>query len=110
MRCEALDGLGRSVDQGQAVPVAREHAPHDLCGDLVGLIRDAEVLVEVPGPLGRAHAHHRPLRLVVVAAAALADEGLANLVPDLLALDQDAVQVEDDRLGPHSTLRYSPPW
>jgi len=33
----------------------------------------------------------------VPAAAALADELLADCVPDVLGVEQDAVQVEDDR-------------
>src|SRR5207302_8808493 len=40
----------------------------------------------------------RALDLVVVAAAAFAYEGRADVVPDFLRLDQHAVQVEDDRL------------
>ena len=36
------------------------------------------------------------------AAAALARELLANLVPDLLGVDQHAVEVEDDRASRHS--------
>ena len=35
-------------------------------------------------------------RLAVPAAAALAGELLAHLVPDLLGVEQDAVEVEDD--------------
>ena len=61
-----------------------------------GVSRDAGRLVQVPRPLGRAHAHHRALDLRVVAAAALADVRLAHRVPDFLGLDQHAVHVEDD--------------
>ncbi len=43
-------------------------------------------------PLRRRHAHHRPLHLVVVPPAALADVAFAHGVPDLLRLEQDAVQ------------------
>ena len=50
------------------------------------LVGHAGDVVEVLRPLGRAHAHHRPLHLVVVAAAALAHVRLAHLVPDLLGL------------------------
>jgi hypothetical protein len=54
--------------------------------------------VHVARPFERAHAHHRPLRRLVVAGAALAGEGLPDLVPDLLRLDEHAVEVEDDGL------------
>ena len=59
-------------DQRQPLAVPRLHAPHDLVGDLLRLLGHAELVVHVPRPLERAHPHHRPLRLVVVAAAALA--------------------------------------
>ena len=42
------------------------------------------------------------LRALVPAPAALARELLAHLVPDLLGVEQDAVEVEDDRLD-HAT-------
>ena len=106
---EPLDGLDGAVDQRQPLPVAREHAAHHLGGDLVGLVGHAELLVQVARPFVRAHAHHRALCLLVVAAAALEHERSAHLVPDLLRLDEHAVQVEHDRLDRHPALRYSPP-
>jgi hypothetical protein len=59
-------------------------------------------------PLGRAHAHHRALHLVVLAAAALAHVRGAHVVPDLLGLDQHAVQVEDDGLDHSFRSRRRP--
>ena len=55
-------------------------------------------------PLGRAHAHHLPLGAFVPAATALPRELFAGRVPNVLGVDEDAVQVEDD--GPES--RQSP--
>jgi hypothetical protein len=78
--------------------IRREHAMHDLGVDLVGIVRHARGLVEVARPLVRAHAHHRPLDLVVIASVALADVRLAHRVPHLLGLDQHTVHVEDDRV------------
>ena len=79
--------------------VAGPHQLDDVGVDLGRRSRvDAELLVDEARPLRRAHAHHRPLRLGVVAAAPLADVPLAHVVPDLLALDEHAVEVEDDRL------------
>src|SRR5205814_9647414 len=97
------------VDQRQVRLVRGEHPPDDLGVDLVRLVRDIGRLVQVARPLARAHAHHRPLHLVVVAAAALAHESLAHLVPDLLRLDEHAVEVEDDGVGQrpwYSRSRY----
>jgi hypothetical protein len=56
----------------------------------------AELLGEIPRPLRRAHAHHRPLRRCVIQPALLDDVPAPYLVPDLLGLEDDAVQVEDD--------------
>ena len=44
--------------------------------------------MHVARPLGRAHAHHVPLRARVPAAAALVRELLADAVPDLLGVDR----------------------
>ena len=45
---------------GSALAVAREHPPHDLGVDLArASAARPELLVHVPRPLGRAHAHHR---------------------------------------------------
>jgi hypothetical protein len=79
----------------------------DVLRDPRRLVGHAQLVVDEARPLDRAHPHHRPLRLGVVAAAALADVGLAHLVPELLRLDDHAVEVEDDGLD-HSA-RYSEP-
>ena len=89
--------------------VAGGHQLDDVGVDLFGRNVDAELVVDVPRPLRRAHAHHRPLCLVVVAAAVLADVALADLVPDRLAVDDDAVEVEDDGFDAHDSARYPPP-
>ena len=77
-----------------AVEVA--HPADHLIVDLLRGLRQAELVVQVPRPLVGAHSHHVPLRLLVPAPAALADELLARRVPDLLGVDQDSVEVEDD--------------
>jgi hypothetical protein len=43
----------------------------------------------------------------VPAAAALADEVLADLVPELLRVEQQPVQVEDDRVDQSDRYRCS---
>ncbi len=52
-------------------------------------------------------AQYVPLRLLVPAPAALADELLARPVPDLLGVDQDSVEVEDDGVDHSDTYRRS---
>ena len=54
--------------------------------------------MHVPRPLRRAHAHHRPLRVLSPAASSLVRDLPARLVPDLLGVEQHAVEVEDHRL------------
>ena len=70
--------------------------------ETVGLPESPEelngIVVEVPRPFLGAHTHHVRLRAVVPAGAPLADEPLAHLVPDLLGVEQQAVEVEDDGL------------
>src|SRR5262245_29673744 len=78
--------------------VAVRHQLDDVRVHLLGRPRDTEVVGEVGGPFLRAHAHHRPLRLFVIASAEAHDVVAAYLVPDLLRLDQHAVEVEDDSL------------
>src|SRR5262249_25496830 len=60
---------------------------------------DAEALAEVGRPLGRVVAHDVDLVLAGPGAAVVGDEGAPRLIPVLLRLDQDAVQVEDDGGG-----------
>ena len=55
-------------------------------------------------PLRRAHPHHVRLRALGPAAAELTGERLAHLVPQLLGVEQQAVEVEDDGVG--QTGRY----
>ena len=69
---------------------------HDLGVDLLRRLGETDHVVHVPGPLGRAHPHHVRLGAVVPAAAALARELLADLVPELLRVDQHAVHVQND--------------
>ena len=72
---------------GSSLRVAREHPPHDLVVDLLRRLGEPDHVVHVARPLGRAHAHHVRLRALVPAAAALARELLAHLVPDVLGVD-----------------------
>jgi hypothetical protein len=96
---ETLDGLARSGDGRQKLAVKLSQAANDLAADLLGRLGQADHVVHVPGPLERAHAHHVPLGVLVPAAAMLPCELLAGLVPDLLRVEEDAVEVEDDGLG-----------
>ena len=89
--------VGCPVDEWQR-RVALAHPADHLDVDLLRRIGDPDDIVEVARPLGRAHAGHVRLRLVAPAAAALARKPLAHLVPDVVGVDEDAVEVEDDRL------------
>ena len=91
------NGVDSAVDQGQFLGVALEQSSHDLVVDLLRRVGEPDDVVHVPRPLGRAHAHHVRLSSLVPGAAALAGELLANLVPDVLRVDEHAVEVEDDR-------------
>ena len=71
---QARDRLDGARDQRQALAVPLEHPPDDLVVDLLRRLGEAELVVHVARPLGRAHAHHRGLRAVVPAPAALAHE------------------------------------
>ena len=82
-------------------------APDDLGADLLRRLAEPDHVVHVARPLRRAHAHHVPLRALVPAAAALAGELLAYLVPDLLGVEKHAVEVEDDGLDHTATKRWS---
>ncbi len=73
-----------------------EHVRDDAVGDLRRLERDAELLVDVPRPLERAHAEHRLRRAVGPVEAVLGDERPAPAVPGGLRVEQEAVEVEDD--------------
>ena len=85
-------------ERGKVLAVGRGEALDHLAVDLLRRLGQADLLVHVARPLCRAHAHHVLLRLVVPAAAALLGELLAGLVPDLLGVEQQAVEIEDDRL------------
>jgi hypothetical protein len=99
---EPLDRLHGAVDQRQPVSVPLRHPPHHLRRELLGRLPESELVAQVARPLGRAHSHHRRLRARVPTAATLVDERLAHLVPHLLGLEQDAVEVEDDCLDGHA--------
>ena len=69
-RREPLDSRSRPRDQRQLLVVARLHQLHDVGADLLGRSGHAECPRQISRPLGRAHPHHRPLRLLVVASPA----------------------------------------
>ena len=81
------------------MPIPILHPLDDDPVQLLGRLREPELVVEVARPLRGAHPHHVRLRTVVPAAAALADQTLAHLVPDLLRVQEQAVEVEDDSVG-----------
>ena len=96
MRLHCVEGAGNPRRPGR---VALEHPlDHDPV-DLLRRLGEADPVVHVARPLGRAHPHHVPLRAVVPAPASLPGELLAHLVPHLLGVDEHPVHVEDDRLG-----------
>ena len=73
------------------------HTPDDVVVDLGRGHGNAEAVVHVARPFLRAHAHHVGRRTLVPGATALPHEVLARRVPDLLGLDQHAVEIEDHR-------------
>ena len=93
---EAAYGVDGAVDQRKLGVVAFEQSPDDLVVDLLRRLREPELVVHVARPFGRAHPHHVRLGAVVPPPAALAHEPLAHVVPDLLRVDDDAVEIEDD--------------
>ena len=96
--CKSADCFDRAGNERQCRSVAVEHAAHDFVVDLLRRLGQTELLVHVPRPFTRAHAHHRPLCLGRVAPAPVGDEPLAHLVPHLFGVDDHAVHVEYDRL------------
>ena len=92
-----MNRLDRTVEQRQALAIPLLHASDYLGSDLLRRLGHPDVLVHVSRPLRRAHPHHRPLRPAVVSPAALACQPLAYVVPHLLGLDQDPVEIEDHR-------------
>ena len=93
---QAADGLRGAVDERELLPIPILHPLDDDPVQLLGRLREPELVVEVLRPLRGAHPHHVRLRAVVPAATALADQTLAHLVPDLLGVEEQAVEVEDD--------------
>ena len=85
-----------AADRG-AARLAKELLPalDHLAVDLLRRLRQLDPLVHVLRPLGRAHAHHLPLGALVPAPAAFSCELFAGRVPDVLGVDENAVQVED---------------
>ena len=87
MRSEPTDRLQGAGNERQVLPVERFEPAHDLGRDLLGRLGQAELVVHVPRPLVRAHAHHRPLRTLVPAPAALLHELSSRLAPDLFGVE-----------------------
>src|SRR5207302_537390 len=104
---EPLDCLDRAGEERQPLAVALAHPPDDLGADLLGWLAEPDHVVHVARPTRRAHAHPVPLRALAPAAAALARELLADLVPELLGVEEDAVEVEDDGLDHTATKPLS---
>jgi hypothetical protein len=94
---DSPDRVQRAREERQPLTVESFEPADDLRGDLLGRLREADHVVHVPRPLGRAHAHHRPLCVVGPAGAPLLGEPAAGLVPELFGVEQDSVEVEDDR-------------
>src|SRR5207244_8483985 len=99
-------------DQREVLRVTREHPVDDLAVDLLGRFRQPDHLVQVTRPFGRAHPHHVGLRLRAPAASTFARETFAHFVPQFLAVDDDAAEIEDaggDHAGRYSPPRYTRP-
>ena len=94
---EPFDGRDCAGHEREALAIAHAHPAHDLRVDLVGRLGEADGLVHVLRPLGRAHPHHVPLRALVPAPAPLTRDP-SRRVPDRLRVEQDSVHVEDDCL------------
>ena len=80
--------------QRQVLAVAGQHRLDDGGVDLVGRELGAELLDDVDRPLLRAHAEHVAGGRVLPLAAVGGDDVLAGLVPGLLGVHQDPVQIE----------------
>jgi low temperature requirement protein LtrA len=91
------DHLHRPRYQRQRLLIAGGDPGHRLGDDRGRRHRHAELLGHVSRPLRGAHAHHGGRRPRDPVASPGTDQPLADGVPDLLALDQDPVEVEDDR-------------
>ena len=95
-----LHGLDCAGDERQVLRVPSEHSAYDLVVDVRRRVREADDVGHVARPLGRTHAHHVRLCVVVPATAAFVRKLLAHLVPGVLRVDDDAVEIEDDRVDP----------
>jgi hypothetical protein len=95
---DPLDRLHGAGNERQLARVQLEHPVGDLGADLLGRLGKPDPLVHVDRPFARAHAHHVRLRALVPPAVTLARKTLAHLVPQLLRVEQHAVEIEDDGL------------
>ena len=100
---EPVDRFACARNDRKVLAIELRHPLDDLPADLLGRLGKADHVMHVARPLQGAHAHHVPLGVLVPAAAALLGELLAGLVPHLLGVEQDAVEVEDDRLDHSAT-------
>ena len=71
---------------------------YHFVGDPARIHRDAESIVQVGRPLGRAHALHGPRGLRPPCPPGRGHQLAARSVPQLLGFHQHAVQVEDHRV------------
>ena len=92
------DGQRRAVTLGLQGDELTEITSGVKAGDLLGRHRHPQLLMHVARPLRRAHAHHRPDRVIGPGSTLLAHELLARGGPDFLGVDQHAVEIEYDRL------------
>jgi hypothetical protein len=93
---QLLHRRGRAGQQRQVVAVALGHGGDDGAADLVGGLLDAQLVVQVGLPLGRAHALHRGRGRVGIRPPGGHHDGPSGRVPALLGVDQHPVHVEDD--------------
>jgi hypothetical protein len=92
---QTLHGLHGAVDERQLTAVDLVQPADHFRIDLLRRLRQPDHVVHIARPLERAHAHHVPRGALVPAAAALGRELHAGLVPDVLGVDDDSVEVED---------------
>ena len=71
----------------------------DLLANCGGRKRDMKIVVHILRPFARTHADHTLLRAIDPAATVLDNECMSHVAPNLLALDQRAIEVKDYRVN-----------
>ena len=91
MRLTAATASGSSGNS-RSYPARRRATTKSLISRAA---RDAELVVEVPGPFRRAHPHHRAGCIRSPLPTGLSHDRAAGSVPGSFGVDQDAIEVEE---------------